>query len=76
MILGVALFRRAGRKSARRRLSLSTDNVDRVSLGGVSRTSLESANSSSHDSGALRASKEVLEVLQEQERSATFTIAG
>ncbi|XP_046401074.1 DENN domain-containing protein Crag isoform X3 [Ischnura elegans] len=48
VIFGVALFRQAGHRNARRRLSLSTDHVDRPSSSEadvISHTSVDSANS-------------------------------
>ncbi|XP_065333480.1 C-myc promoter-binding protein isoform X1 [Cloeon dipterum] len=74
VILGVALFRRAGRKGSRRRLSMDKDS-DGHSLGGVSRTSLESGNSS-HDSAPNQISKEVLEVAAQQKSATLGSDAG
>ncbi|XP_059479083.1 C-myc promoter-binding protein isoform X2 [Neocloeon triangulifer] len=74
VILGVALFRRAGRKVSRRRLSMDKDS-DGHSLGGVSRTSVESGNSS-HDSAPVRNSKEVVEVATQQKSATLGSDAG
>lgn len=65
VILGVALFRRAARKGSRRRLSLSMD-ADGHSLGGVSRTSVESGNSSHDSAPPVPNSKEVTETMVKQ----------
>ncbi|XP_071449879.1 DENN domain-containing protein Crag isoform X2 [Hetaerina americana] len=48
VIFGVALFRQAGHRKARRHLSLSTDQIDRPSSSeadGISHTSVDSVNS-------------------------------
>jgi DENN domain-containing protein 4 len=72
VILGVALFRRAARKGSRRRLSLSMEkDADGHSLGGVSRTSVESGNSSHDSVPPARNSKEVIETVVKQ-KSATL----